>query len=355
VLHRGRRLSYFGGCDYFRLASHPAVLQAAREGLAEYGLNVAASRLTTGNHRLYELLESRLADFFAVESAVLLSSGYVTNLVVAQALAGRFSHVLIDELSHSSLFDAAPVFDCPVMSFKHRDAAHVVRTLQRCGKSARPILLTEGMFSRDGEVAPLHAYLQVLPAEARLLVDDAHGAGTLGHTGRGTVEYLGVSTKRIIQTITLSKAFGIYGGVVLGPRALQGKISMRSPLFVGSTPLPLALASAALKAVALLKNDAALRQRLVRNTQLVKTALGQAGFAVVNTPSPIISLVPSHSREVPALQRRLLEAGIFPSFIRYPGGPHGGYFRFAISSEHSLAQLKRLVKVFVAYARWKDL
>ena len=346
---RHKKLSYFGGCDYFRLASHPAVLQGLQRALQEYGLNVAASRLTTGNHRLYETLEKEISAFFGAPSACLISSGYAANLAVAQALAGSFSHVLMDARAHASLVDAAQIFDCPILTFQHRDAADVARSIQRCGRMSRPILLTDGLFSHDGSVPPLPAYLRALPAEGMVLLDDAHGAGTLGKTGRGTPEHLGISQRRIIQTITLSKAFGVYGGAVLGTRSLRGKILNRSRLFVGNTPLPLPLAGAALAAIKLLKSDRSLRVRLARNTAFVKQALGKAGWPMAGTPGPIVSLVPQDEDETAAWQRRLLAAGIHPPFIRYPGGPANGHFRFALSSEHSQEQLEALLNVLLGH------
>src|SRR5438552_14662192 len=142
VRFRHRKLSYFSGCDYFRLASHPKVIAALQTGVKKYGLNVAASRLTTGNHVLYRQLEQRLADFFDAENALLVPSGYLTNLVVAQALARNFSHALIDEKSHPSLADAARFLDCPVVQFRHRDSADVGRSVRRCGPEAKLLLLT---------------------------------------------------------------------------------------------------------------------------------------------------------------------------------------------------------------------
>src|SRR6266481_2115889 len=198
-----RKLSYFGGCDYFRLASHPKVIAALHNGADRYGLNVAASRLTTGNHALYYKLEDELAAFFAVESATLISGGYLANLVVAQALAGNFSHVLIDEKAHPSLNDAARFLDCPTIRFKHADLDDVAASVRRFGQGAKLILLTDGMFSNDGSTAPLREYLKILPKDAWILVDDAHGAGVLGVTGKGTLEYAGVNRERIIQTIAL--------------------------------------------------------------------------------------------------------------------------------------------------------
>src|SRR5438477_81335 len=177
VRYRNRTLAYFSGCDYFRLASHPKVIAALQTGVRKYGLNVAASRLTTGNHRLYGELEEQLADFFQAQTAILVSTGYLANLVAAQSLAGNFSHVLIDERSHPSLSDAARFLDCPILQFRHADGEDVAQAVSRCGPGAKIILLTDGMFSHDGSAAPLKEYLRELPNDAVMLVDDAHGAG----------------------------------------------------------------------------------------------------------------------------------------------------------------------------------
>ena len=349
VRFRRRKLSYFSGCDYYRLASHPRVLAALRGGL-KFGLNVAASRLTTGNHVLYGKLEAQLAGFFGAESATLVSSGYATNLVAAQALAGNFSHALLDEDTHPSLADAARFLDCPVLRFRHADPADLAVSVRRCGPQAKLVLLTDGMFSRDGSAAPLKEYLAVLPGDAWVLVDDAHGAGVLGRTGRGTLEHAGVGRRRIIQTITLSKAFGVYGGAILGTAGLRRRILDRSHLFVGSTPLPLPLVQAALQAVQLLHSDTHFKQRLADNAAFVKNALRTAGLPVPETPGPIVALLPRNDRAVSSVKRVLLAAGIYPPYIHYPGGPASGYFRFAISSEHSRRQLDGLVRVLAKAA-----
>jgi 7-keto-8-aminopelargonate synthetase-like enzyme len=238
---------------------------AMQSGLKKFGLNVAASRLTTGNHALYGQLEKELASFFGAESALLISTGYLTNLIVAQALAAGFSHVLLDDKAHPSLADAAQLFDCPVLRFKSRHVQDALRAAKRCGPGSKLILLTDGMFARDGSPAPLREYQRALPRDTRFLVDDAHGAGVLGKTGRGIPEHAGVGRSRVIQTITLSKAFGAYGGAILCDRALRQKILDRSHMFIGSTPLPLPLANAALCAVQILKSNSAHRRRLYRN------------------------------------------------------------------------------------------
>jgi 7-keto-8-aminopelargonate synthetase-like enzyme len=343
VLQRGRRLSYFAGCDYFRMASHPAVLAALCEGVGKFGLNVSASRRTTGNHAIYEELESALAKFFGVDAAVLLSTGYSTNHVVAQTLAGGFTHVLADERAHLSLLDAARMLGLKPEFFRHRDPQAAATAARRFGKSAKILLLTDGLFSHTGQVAPLGDYLRLLPRNTTLLVDDAHGAGTIGQTGRGTAQFLGVPTRRIIQTITLSKAFGVYGGAVIGSRKLCRQIAANSRIFTGNTPLPLPLANAALTSLKILRADPSLRRRLALNTSRVKGALAEAGLIVPHGPGPIVPIIPRHARERAALQHRLLAADIHPPFIRYPGGHAEGYFRFVISSEHTAAQLDALI------------
>jgi 8-amino-7-oxononanoate synthase len=347
VLQRGRKLCYFGGCDYFRMSSHPQVLRALRHGLRDFGLNVSASRMTTGNHPVYERLERSLAAFFGLPTATLAPNGWTPNAMVTQALAGRFSHVLMDERAHASLVDAARLLDCPVLKFRHRDAADLARIIRRLG-SIKPLFMTDGMFSHDGSVAPLREYLAVLPRGGTLLVDDAHGAGVLGATGRGTPEHAGVPTSRIIQTITLSKAFGVFGGAVLGPKKLRTDIIARSRIFTGSTPLPPPLACAALKSLTILRVNNRIRRRLNRNVAHLRVKLRAGGIPVPEQPGPIIALAPRNQREAGRLVRLLLAAGIHPPFIKYPGGPENGYFRFAISSEHTLAQLNLLASVVTA-------
>ena len=349
VRFRNRKLSYFSGCDYFRLASHPKIIQALKVGVSRYGLSVSASRLTTGNHTLYEELEKDLARFFAAPTALLVGSGYLANLAVAQALSGQFSHALVDEQSHPSLSDAARFLDCPVLRFKHRSTADLQLAIARCGPDAKLILLTDGMFSRDGSAAPLKEYLEILPVDAQLLVDDAHGAGVLGKTGKGTLEHAGVRREQVIQTVTLSKAFGTFGGAVLCSPALRNRIISQSELFAGSTPLPLPLANAARQACRLLRTGQKMKEQLSSNSEGTKEQLRSACLPLPHTPGPIVALTTEDAKAKARLERALLAAQIYPSFIKYPGGPQEGYFRFVISSEHTKAQLERLTKVLGAF------
>jgi 7-keto-8-aminopelargonate synthetase-like enzyme len=308
VLWRGQKLSYFGGCDYFRLSSHPRILAAIRTGLDKFGLSVSASRVTTGNHPLYKQLEERIAEFFGVPKAVFVTSGYVANFAVAEALAGEFDAVLIDEKAHASLKTAVQMLGARVIEFPHLSLKRVT--------NKRALIATEGMFGQNGDIAPLNQYLAT---GARVWVDDAHGAGTR------EPESL---TGHMIKTVTFSKAFGVYGGAILCSPALARKI-VSTRIFAGQTPLPLPLAYASLQAMNLLKPGSSLRKRLQENIDHI------------GSPSPIIQITPATA----ALKAKLLKKKIFPSWIRYPGGPPAGYFRFAISSEHTKEQLENLAAV----------
>jgi len=173
----------------------------------------------------------------------------------------------------------------------------------------------------------------------------------LGPNGQGAPEHAGVSRSRVIQTVTLSKAFGAYGGAVLGSARLRQQILNCSRMFIGSTPLPLPLANAGLTGVRVLKADKSLRPRLIQNAARVKTVLREAGLPLADTPGPIVPLLPRRRSEAARLHHALLEAEIFPPFIKYPGGPPSGYFRFVISSEHTRPQLDSLLEVLIPYAR----
>lgn len=349
VRWRGRTLLYFAGCDYFRLARHPAVLRAASSGMQRLGLNVSASRLTTGNHPVYEALESRLAEYFNAPDALLVSTGYLTSTVVAQAMAGEFTRVLIDKVSHPALQDAALQFGCRVTPFRHRDALDLKSQIRRAGSRASVAVLTDGMFPLDGSVAPLRDYLACLSSSGLLVVDDAHGAGVLGANGRGSPEHEGVSRDgRLVRCVTLSKAFGVYGGAVIGTRTLRARILTRSRAFLGCTPLPPPLANAALRSVRLLEQGRSRRLRLHHNADSVKLDLREAGFAFPDFPGPIIPLFPSNNSMKRKLTQHLLDAGIYPPFLRYAGAPEG-LFRFVISSEHTRAQLDQLIAALVQF------
>lgn len=347
MLHR-RRLDYFAGCDYLGMAHHDivrdALIHAARTG----GMGVSASRKTTGNHPIYETLETSLTVFFGAPRALLASTGYTANLIVAQAFADRFSDVFIDERSHPSLRDAARFLGGRLRPFRHRDPEHLGRLQRSLPPRARAVLLTDGVFARDGAVAPLLEYRRILRPEAWLWVDDCHGAGILGANGRGSVELEGIDRHRLIQVITLSKAFGAHGGAVLAEQSVVDAMMSRSDCHAGSTPPAIPIAAAAQAAVEFCRADPRRRERLAEITSRFKSRLLHQGILNEFTPGPIFP-VETTTEEAERLRAILLAQRIFPPWIQYPGGPKRGYFRFALCSEHSATVLNRLGN---ALAEW---
>jgi 7-keto-8-aminopelargonate synthetase-like enzyme len=348
---RGRRLAYFGGSDYFRLSWHPQVRAAVATAQAEEGHNVAASRMTTGNHPLYGELERSLAKFFGAPAALVTATGYTAPLVAAQALAGLVTHVIVDERAHNCLKDAARLSGVEVISFAHRNIAALAQAIRATGRRAQPVVFTDGLSPLDGTVPPLADYLAVLPANAWLLVDDAHGVGTLGKRGRGVLEVLGKRDPRVLLTLTLSKAFGAYGGAVLGPKWLRERMVAHSGIYSGSTPLPPPLAAAAQTALALLHGSGeSLRARLRANTLVVKEAFRATHPDWLARPGPTFTVSFCEPRKQEQLRRRLLAADIYPTLIRYRNGPADCFFRFAIASEHTPRQLTALRDVLAEFA-----
>jgi 7-keto-8-aminopelargonate synthetase-like enzyme len=336
ALWRGRKFHYFAGCDYLGMASDPEVLQSAQTALKEQGLNVAASRKTTGNHSLYGDLEEKLRHFFGAPAAVLVSSGYLSNPALAQALKGQAEVMLLDELAHGSLQDAAELGGFQTVRFKHRNPGDFRAKIAEC-RGKRVLAATDGVFALSGKIAPVADYLKSLPSDGWLLIDDSHGAGVLGGNGRGTASHFHLSDSRIIQTTTLSKAFGVYGGAILGSAEIREKIVAGSRIFTGNTPLPLPLAAAAMTALDPRKNQqarAALRKRI--------EYFQSRWMPDWDGATPILALAPKGEREKAELLECLSEASVYPSFILYPGGPQNGCFRFAFSAEHSVEQLDAL-------------
>lgn len=347
---RNRHLLYFGGSDYFRLSWHPRVRAAVTRAVREIGLSVASSRMGTGNHPVYLRLETELAKFFRFPSAVLVSGGYSGPLVAAQALEGVVTHVLVDVRAHGCLKDAAAILGMRPLSFQHDDPDALGAAIRRCGRQSRVAVFTDGLSAHEGTIAPLREYLELLPENGVLLVDDAHGTGTLGRRGGGSLDRLGLRDSRIILATTLSKALGCYGGAVLGPRWLRERVLRQSRIYGSSTALPLPLVAASIVALDTIRRDGvALRARLHENTRIVTEAFRASHPEWLNRPGPMFAVAPATVAGQERLRRMLLGAGIYPTLIRYAGGPADRFFRFAISTAHTRAQLTALRELLLKF------
>ncbi len=338
VIWEGRRLLYFGGCDYHRLSSHPLIIRAVEESVRRDGLNPAASRITTGNHPAYALLETRMKDFFGTEAAVLTQSGYSANLILAQAFAGRFSAVLLDERAHSSLRDAVTLLGIPCIRFTHRNGVDLKLKRAALGEGAVAIL-TDGVFWFDGSSAPITEYAQFMKSNDWLWVDDAHGVGVSGRSGRGSLESAGLMAGgHIVRTTSLSKAVGSAGGAILGSEEIVAEVWSHSAMFRGGTPLPVPWVQAANKSLELLSSEGiVLRNQLMVNAQTIRS---RAHF--IQGEGPILTMFPMSS-DSESIKHLFLEHGIYPAVINYEGTE---IVRAVISSLHSVSELNRLANCF---------
>ena len=351
VLYEGKAYLFFGGNDYHRLATHPDVIRAARDVAESDGWSCAGSRITTGNHPLLAELERRAATFLGAGEAVLCPSGYLSNCVALETMSGDFQRVFLDGGAHASL--ATPTDRSPremVVAFRHADPEDLARRLHECLRPGeRPLVLTDGVEPGDGELPPLHAYwAAVRDFGGVLLVDDAHGIGVLGPNGMGSPAEAGLPADAFMQTGTFSKALGAFGGLVTGPAGLAERVIEKSRAFVGATPIPPPLAAAGIRALEILQASPGLITGLRSRVLRVRERVQALGFRASASPAPILSITHHDVEKNSRLRSLLLDRGIYPPLIRYPGSPPGGHFRFTISSAHAEEDIERLLDTLAA-------
>lgn len=267
-------------------------------------------------------------------------------MVLLPAIVGDFDLLLMDAAAHPCLSDAARMLDKPVISFAHTDPGNLREQLRRhlpAGKA--PLIVTDGVFAARGDLPPLADYAGIA-AEfgGRILLDDCHAMGVLGDNGRGSWEMAGIDRAMLYQTGTLSKAFGVFGGVITGPEALIRRVEQKSMAFIGSTGLPLPLAAAGIASLDWLTRHREVIGNLQQRAMKLKMRLRDAGLMIEPTPVPIIAFGMPDSKSSRRMSQALLDAGIYPSLINYPGTPPGGLFRFAVSSAHSDTQVEQLAE-----------
>ena len=354
----GRRYLYFAGTGYLGLQGHPELIRAAAEATQKYGLGSATSRSGFGQTPPLVELERRAAQWCGQPASFCFASGYDGAALLTDALAGTFDVVLIDELAHYALVEAAERSGRQIVRFRHRDTEHL-RELLECNPAAglRPLVMSDGVFAATGAIAPAAEYRQAL-AEfngGTIYLDDAHALGVLGEKGRGTFEYVGLDGSwnatapgdttdrvRLYSSATLSKALGAFGGIIAGSQALIAALK-DSTRFRGASPPPIPALAAAARALELLATDPAPRARLAENVALLKQSLANLGLPVDDTPVPIVSLVLESGHRMQQVQQALMDEGIAVSYFpTYAGlGPEGG-LRIAVFATHTPAMVDQL-------------
>lgn len=339
---------YFGGCNYLGLSFEPSVRLAMQRVLERGPVQPGASRATTGDHWLYRQAEQVMARWFRVPVALLVNSGYLAPLAAVQALAVRCTHLLVDDRSHVCIRDAAAASGRPVIRFPHGQVEALRQQLRGLPRGCAPLLLTDGTLGTRSGMAPLDAYLGELPAQGWMLVDDAHGAGTVGPDGRGAVAHFRIRDGRVVQAISLAKAFGVGGGAVLGGRELLSAIRLTSPAFVGSTTLPLSIPAGVVAALTVLRRNPGRVHKLQAHQRRFHAMLPSDPRLSCGPLTPVTTFTPSGSADELRMRRALVRAGIYPSFIHYPGGASTGFLRLALSARHSRLEVERLAAAVVA-------
>jgi len=338
----GRRLVSFAGNDYLGLASHPEIVDAFREGAARWGAGAGASHLVSGHQRPHEELEVALARFTGLPRALYFSTGYMANLAVLPALAGRGDTVIADRLNHASLVDAALLSRATVRRYPHGDVAAVERALEAA--DGRKVVVTDGVFSMDGDIAPLPELLALCERhDALLVVDDAHGFGVLGEQGRGVLSHFGLASPRLIYIGTLGKAAGVAGAFVAGDADAIEWLMQTGRSYRYTTAAPAATACAVQASLRLIEAGDERRARLAEHRLRMRQTLATCRWPLMPSDTAIQPVRVGGNSEVLALSARLQERDLWVPAIRPPTVPAGSArLRVSLSAAHEVAHIDAL-------------
>ena len=334
--------------NYLGLANHFKLKKAAIDAIHTYGCSTTASRLISGSTSLHRDLESRFAQFFGTESSLTFPTGYMANLGAITALVGQPDTIFSDQLNHRSIIDACRLSQAKTIVYRHRDTGHLNALLRAETGRRRRLIITDGLFSMDGDFAPLPDLVDLARIHnAILMVDDAHGTGVLGPTGRGTPEYFGVATEIDVLMTSGSKALGAYGGFIAGSKNLIDLLINRSPSFIYTTALPPDACAATLAALKLIESQPTLRKRLWSNVQTVRKGLLDLGFDLMGSQAQIIPVRIGNPNRTLAISDFLYKKGMFLYGIRPPTVPEGeSRLRLSLMSSHNTEDITRILKAF---------
>ncbi len=348
VVIDGKKAVQLSSNNYLGLASHPRIKMAAKEAIDRYGCGSGASRLLSGNSKLYQVLEEKLANFKKTAAALVFNTGYMANLGIIQSLTGKGDAIIGDELNHASIIEGCRLSRAEVACFPHKDLDCLEFLLKKAGGARRRLIVTDGIFSMDGDIAPLPGIVKLARKYSSLvMVDDAHATGVLGKKGRGCAEYFGLEKEIDIQMGTLGKALGCFGAYVAGSKKLiDFLVNMSRPLIFTTALPPPVLASAA-KAIEIVDNYPELRKNLWEKTAFLKKGLKKSGFNLMESETPIIPVFIGDHDRAGKMGELLLEKGILAPGIRPPTVKRGtARIRVAVMATHSRKNLEQALSAF---------
>jgi glycine C-acetyltransferase len=322
-----RRVISLSSNDYLGLTHHPRLRQAALDAVASYGAGSGAVRTIAGTMSLHEELEADLARFKDVEAVLTFQSGFTANTGVIPTITGETDLIVSDELNHASIIDGMRLSKAPRKIYPHADVAALRETLREATTTGRPgggphrliLVVTDGVFSMDGDIAPLPGIVDAAEEfGAAVMVDDAHASGVLGRNGRGSVDHFGLHGRVAIQVGTLSKAVGVLGGYVAGSQNLRDILIQRARPFLFSTSHPPAVAAACREAIRVMQEEPELIERLWANTRRFKAELARLGFDIGRSETPITPVILGDSETTIRFSARLFEEGVFATSVVFP-------------------------------------
>ncbi|UCD84195.1 MAG: 8-amino-7-oxononanoate synthase [Deltaproteobacteria bacterium] len=350
VSFNGRRIVMLCSNNYLGLANHPRVKEAAIEAVRKYGCGSGSSRLISGNMELHQELERKIASFKHAEAALVFGSGYLCNLGVIDSLMGEDDVILSDELNHASIIDGARLSRARVKIYPHKDLNVLEKELKQLKGYRRKLVVTDGVFSMDGDIAPLPGIVELAKKyKAMTMVDEAHATGVMGQNGRGCVEHFDLEGKVDIQMGTLGKALGSLGAYVAGEKKLIDFLINRARGFIYTTALPPPLCAAAITAIEIITQDRQLRNRLWENAKFLKEGLQKIELPVGNPETPIIPIVIGESSTTMRMCEILLQSGVYAQGIRPPTVPEGSSrIRTTVMATHNQEHLIKALEAFKA-------
>jgi glycine C-acetyltransferase len=345
----GKRVLNFCSNNYLGLANHPDIVAAAKKATDTMGIGPAAVRSIAGTMSLHVELEKRLAAFKGVEAAITFQSGFTANLATIPALVGKEDVIFSDRLNHASIIDGARLSGAKIIPYEHNDVNSLEEQIKtNLSQYRRALIVTDGVFSMDGDIAPLPAIYEVAKKyDILLMVDDAHGEGVLGNGGRGIVDHFGLHGKVDVEVGTMSKAFGVVGGVVAGDKVIIEWLRQRGRPFLFSSAVTVPDAAACLAAIDLLEDSTQLVDKLWSNAKYFKAEMKTLGFNTGVSETPITPVMLGEAPLAQQFSRELFEAGVFAMALGFPTVPQGkARIRVMISAAHSQDDLNKGLEAF---------
>ena len=344
----GKEVINLASNNYLGLANHVEIVKAAKKAIETFGVGAGAGRTIVGNYSVHNELERILADFKGVEATCVFNSGLAANYGTIPVLVGKDDEVFSDELNHASIIDGIRLSKAKINVYKHLDMNDLERHLKG-SENKNKLIITDGVFSMDGDLAPLPRIVELSKKyNAKVMVDDAHGDGVMGKSGRGTVEHFGIRNDIYVETGSISKAFGSAGGFVAGSKELIERIQREARSFIfTATPMQPVMAAAAIKAIELLTESDMLVSKLWVNREYFVSKMRMLGFDLGTTKTPIVPVMVGEEEKAQILSDTLFENGVFVQAIKYPiVGKGKARLRVILSAAHEKEDLDKAISVF---------